>query len=571
EGLLRLGTADFLMTVISDLEAAQLKSAIQEYSWKAFTSLMQETVDELAKMAAEAEGAGRIWTAPKQQLRVRLEMLFSDMLDYRVKHGRIPVPIDPYSDFFYLPEGNNKKKLLGYVDAQAPQTRQSVSRYIDEQGQVHYLATIEVREPWPALRKIAFGPPDTLTTAIIKSVQNPGLLGADPDVDGIFFKRALSMLATDTGTVTYQNWVKQSILNRLGQLDQTKLEHVTRSYLIFHQAAQNTAGHGKLSNLLLTARLRAITGGQSGSSWDTLARLQKIVPVNFKLHRVTSWEHQLPATTTDNHALLVARWKKLAQFNLPAGLYKLVDLFSAGEDLVRPILESGDRLSRHGLLLGRLYREVPLTLDPKQYLYQSRLDSNPPALTVGTKDTTFDHHKAIAIGKLFGLALLNHPDVVALGKAQKDLRAIWGLSATTTGRRYGLTTGLALGAFPDQPPLYTQLVNGLSSTDHNWQFATGSVDDFARVLYWLSARHDQDGLTEAVKRVLKYRRQHPGVSLDNFASALVKTHGNLPDYRAGLVLRQAIRTDEITFLKQTLKERSPSLIDGLNAIVEVSA
>ncbi|WP_257292077.1 hypothetical protein, partial [Endozoicomonas sp. ONNA1] len=271
------------------------------------------------------------------------------------------------------------------------------------------------------------------------------------------------------------------------------------------------------------------------------------------------------------HALLVARWKKLAQFNLPAGLYKLVDLFSAGEDLVRPILESGDRLSRHGLLLGRLYREVPLTLDPKQYLYQSRLDSNPPALTVGTKDTTFDHHKAIAIGKLFGLALLNHPDVVALGKAQKDLRAIWGLSATTTGRRYGLTTGLALGAFPDQPPLYTQLVNGLSSTDHNWQFATGSVDDFARVLYWLSARHDQDGLTEAVKRVLKYRRQHPGVSLDNFASALVKTHGNLPDYRAGLVLRQAIRTDEITFLKQTLKERSPSLIDGLNAIVEVSA
>ncbi|WP_257254933.1 TcdA/TcdB catalytic glycosyltransferase domain-containing protein, partial [Endozoicomonas sp. SESOKO3] len=83
EGLLRLGTGDFLMTVISDLDATQLKSAIRDYSWQAFSSLMQQTVSELATMGSRAEGLGREWKVPEQKLEARLKLLFIDLLDYR--------------------------------------------------------------------------------------------------------------------------------------------------------------------------------------------------------------------------------------------------------------------------------------------------------------------------------------------------------------------------------------------------------------------------------------------------------------------------------------------------------
>ncbi|WP_257254916.1 hypothetical protein, partial [Endozoicomonas sp. SESOKO3] len=340
-------------------------------------------------------------------------------------------------------------------------------------------------------------------------------------------------------------------------LDPAKLEHVTRSYISYHQTQQGTAGQDALGQLLLAARLRAITGGQSGSAWDTLAQLQKIVSVDVNLQRVTGWDHQPPATTTETHAPPVATWQKLARYNLPAELYKLLDLFSGGEGFVKPILGSGEILSGRGMSLGRLYHEITITLEHEQYLYQSRLDGDPPTLTVGIKDTTFDNPKAIAIGKLFGTALLNHPDVKALSEAQKDLRATWGLSASTKGGRYGLTTGLALTAFPGQKDrLYTRFIDGIGTSDHNWQFASGSVADFAEVLYSLSTRHDQDELTEAFQRVRNYHRLNPLVSLDTFTSALVETHRNLPDFQAGLTLRQAIGSGGYTFLKTSLKVKS---------------
>ncbi|WP_422452389.1 hypothetical protein [Endozoicomonas sp. ALC066] len=71
----------------------------------------------------------------------------------------------------------------------------------------------------------------------------------------------------------------------------------------------------------------------------------------------------------------------------------------------------------------------------------------------------------------------------------------------------------------------------------------------------MSAQHDQGRLKEAFERVRNYHRQHPKVSLDTFVSALVKTHRNLPDERAGLVLRQAIGKEGCTYLQQALTKK----------------
>ncbi|WOG29810.1 calcium-binding protein [Endozoicomonas sp. 8E] len=569
EGLLKLGTADFLMTVISDLDAAQLKSAIRDYSWQAFASLMQETVNELARVGSETEGTGRQWTAPEKRLQARLESLFINTLDYRIEHGRMPLPLSNYYDCTELPQGKNKEPKFVYIDA--PGTlRQPVTRHNSGVDGVRYLGTLEVREPWPALKKMGFAPPNPSTTAVIKFVQNRSLLGADPDIDGIFFIRARSLLTSDIGTRDYRDWAKQSILDRLGQLSQAKLEHVTRSFLDYQEAVKGSAGQDTLGRLLLTANLRAMTGGRSESSWDTLAQLQKIVSVDFNLQRVPSRDHQLPATITDSEALLVARWQQLARFNLPASLYRLLYLFSGAEDFIKAVLESGKAVSGNGMSLGRLCREIIIILTSERYLYQSHLDSGPLTLTVGIKDASFDNREAIAIGKLFATALLNHPEVAALGQTQRELRAIWGLSAITTGRSYGLTTELVLATIPKQKaPLYTQFLNGVGSINHNWQFAPGSVGDFARVLYWLSAQHDQQRLKEAFERVRNYHRQHLKVSLDTFASALVKTHRNLPDERAGLVLRQAIGKEGCTYLQQALTDKKASLTAGLNTMIWV--
>ncbi|WOG29805.1 TcdA/TcdB catalytic glycosyltransferase domain-containing protein [Endozoicomonas sp. 8E] len=622
EGLPRLGTGDFLMTVISDVDATKLKSAIGEYGREAFFSLMQEMVNDLASTGAMAQGAGIEWNVPRQQLEARLKLLFIDLLDYRIEHGRMTIPLSE-SDFFELPQGKNKEPKLGYTDSLNGPSRQGVSFYVSEEGEVRYLATIEVRVPLPDLGSIVSAPPSHSITALIQSVQNPGLLGANPDVDMIFFEKVQSLLTLDivteryrinqrilqqaartatgnrptlatrtapyridqqihqqtagpatgnrftfeTETAQYRDWVEQSILKRLSQLNHAKLKHVIRSYNKFKplQTVQ-----GKLGQLLLTAQFRAITGGQSESAWGTLLQLQKIVSADTNLQRVAPEDQQLPATEADRHTLFLARWRQLVQLNLPTELYKILNLFSGveGEGFIKPVLASGQVLSRYGISLDRLFHERTITSDSGRYLYQSHLNSDLPRLTVGIKDATFDIRKSIAIGKLFGIALINHPGVAALSDAQNALRAIWGLSVGT-GRHYGLTTGMALVAFPDQTgPLYTRFIDGIS-TDHNWQFASGSVGDFARVIYGLTARYDQVGLTKAVERVLNHRRQHPGVSLDIFASALVETHRNLPDYQAGLVLRQAIGSDGVTFLKQALKESSPSLINGLNSILDL--
>ncbi|WP_422413167.1 TcdA/TcdB catalytic glycosyltransferase domain-containing protein, partial [Endozoicomonas sp. ALB122] len=564
-GLLRLGTADFLMTAISESEAEQLKTAIQNYGWQSFTSLMQETVNDLATVGSEAEGIGREWKVPEQRLQARLKLLFTDMLDHRVEHGAMIIPYNHGSDFFELPQGENKSPKLGYVDITNASSRHGVTSYVDEEGQAHFLGTVEVRKLWPNLDKMAFSPPDSFTVSVIKSVQTPGLLGADPEVDGIFLGKAQSLVSPETKTSHFQSWVKQSILDRLGRLSQAKLEHVTRSFVNRPHETQDPIGQERVARLLLTANLRAITGGSSGSAWDTLVQLQKIVSVD--LQRITSEEQPLPVAATDRQA----RWQQLAELNLSTELNTLLKLFSGDESegFIKPVLKSGEVLSGYGMSLRRVSQEITIVLNPHWHPYQSQLNKNPLTLTVGIKDATQDNHKATPIGKLFAIALLNHPDVAALHQAQKDLRAIWGLSSIKTDRNYGLTKELTLAIFPEQQDaLYTQFVDGIGNPDHNWQFASGSVEDFARVLYGLSTRYDQDSLTEAFHRIRNYHRQNTGVYLDTFASAVVKTHRNLPDGRAALTLRQVIGSDGCTFLKQTLNERRAPLISGLDAIID---
>ncbi len=449
-GLLRLGTADFLMTVISDSEAAQLKSAIRDYSWQAFTSLLQETVNKLATVGSEAEGLGRAWKVPKQRLQVRLKLLFTDLLDHRVEHGKMVIPPGDLSDYFELPQGENKGPKLGYIDVISPLSRHDVTYYVDDEGQNHFLGTMEVRKLWPNLENMAFSPPEPYTISIIKSVQTPGLLGADPEIDGVFLTKAQFLVKSETETPDYQRWVKQSILDRLGQLSHARLKHVIRTFVNRLQETQDTIQQDKVARLLLTANLRAITGGPSGSAWDTLAQLQKmqlpkIVSVDFQR---ASEGQRLPLTTTDN----LAPWKQLAELFLPIEFYTILDLFPAdeGKAFIVPVLKSEEILSGYGISLSRVFQEITIVFNAQWHSYQSRLNNNPLTLTVGTKDSLPEHRKAVSIGKLFAIALLNHPDVAVLRQAQKALRATWGLSAIITGRSYGLSKGLTLAILPDQ-------------------------------------------------------------------------------------------------------------------------
>ncbi len=450
-GLPRFATADLIMSVISSLDAERLYAAIN-YG-PDFFSLIEETINGLVEKGAEAEGAGRNWHVPTEKLRARVSSLFVNLLDYRIKHGRMLLN-NVYKDCFKLPQSG----IIFFLDSVEPNSRVKIVSHDSGEGGIHYFSAIEVRKPSAKLANIAVAPPDPETTALIKSVQDPDLLGTDPGVDQVFIKRAQSLLTSDTGTWHYRDWVKVSILDRLGQLDRAKREHVNRSFVSHQRAAPDAAGQDALGQLLLFAHLKAMTGGRSESSWDTLAQLQKIVSVDFNLQRVAGayqLNNDLPLKTIDSDALLVARWQRLVKLNLPATLYRLLD--SGDEDFIKAVLESAKIVSGNGMSLGRLFREMTIILEPEWRSYQSHLNNHPLTLTVGIKDITSDSHKAIAIGKLFAIALLNHPELVALGQTQRELQAVWGLSAISTGSSYGLTTELVPVdcAKPERRPVHT--------------------------------------------------------------------------------------------------------------------